>query len=285
MTVKGLLDSSLAGRCIALPESRQLDILAALFERRQARVWRIPLVSIHDSPDQAAVHAWLEEFITAPADCFIVLTGEGLRRLRAAARRQGLEQDFIAALARTETLTRGPKPGRVLKEMGLQADLLAAAPTTPGVITSLERKALAGKRLAVQLYGDDPNPRLMDYLARCQLARCSVVAPYVYADEAETGEVVRLIESMAAGEVDMLAFTSKPQWRRLVRVASEMDLQAALAKGMDKTLIAAVGPVMAEAISLAGYRVDVTPATSFFMKPLVKAAEAAFADSPRTVEE
>ena len=83
MIDKKLLTSPLKGRAIALPESRQLDILATLFERRQARVLRVPLITIHDSPDQASILSWLQRFVSDPPDLLIALTGEGLRRLRA----------------------------------------------------------------------------------------------------------------------------------------------------------------------------------------------------------
>lgn len=276
---KPKLASTLASRVIALPESRQLDVLAGLFERRQATVLRVPLVAILDRPDQAPIKAWLEAFIRTPPDLFIVLTGEGLRRLRGAAQRAGLEEAFIKALARVHTLTRGPKPGRALKEMGLQADELAESPTTPGVIASLQARSLAGKRLAVQLYGDDPNTLLMDYLASCDLADCQVVAPYIYADDSEAAKVLELIYALAAGEVDMMAFTSKPQIHRLLSVARKHGLQDELQKGLARVLIAAVGPVVAEELEKAGVRVAVMPASSFFMKPLVTAAEQAFANT------
>ena len=285
MSTRELLDSALAGRRIALPESRQLDVLAALFERRQARVRRIPLVSIHDSPDQAAISQWLEEFMAKPPDMQIVLTGEGLRRLQAAASRLGREQDFIRALGQCQCLCRGPKPGRVLKAMGLQADLLAAAPTTDGVIETLGELDLTGKRLAVQLYGQDPNLKLMAFLDQCGLHSYSSVAPYIYADEAETARVEALIRDLAAGQLDMIAFTSQPQWRRLLKVARDAGLEAELMTGLDRVLVAAVGPVVAEQIRDSGCEVAVMPQQSFFMKPLVRAAEQAFADRAGPVEE
>jgi uroporphyrinogen-III synthase len=260
-------------------------VLAALFERRQARVWRIPLVAIHDSPDQAAVCQWLEDFMARPVDVFIVLTGEGLRRLQSAARRLGREQDFIAALARCCCLCRGPKPGRVLKAMGLQTDLLAAAPTTEGVIETLRGLDLAGKRVAVQLYGQDPNLKLMACLDACGLDGYSTVAPYIYADEAETSRVEELIRDLAAGRLDMIAFTSQPQWHRLLKVARGAGLESTLQAGLTKVLVAAVGPVVADEISKSGCQVAVMPEQSFFMKPLVRAAEQAFAARPRPVEE
>lgn len=274
---KELLNSPLKGHVIALPESRQLDVLATLFERRQASVLRVPLVSILDSPDQQAVVAWIEAFIAAPPDLLIALTGEGLRRLRACAERNGMETQFIAALSNVQVLSRGPKPARALREMALDAPQLALAPTTDGVIESLASMQLTGLRVAVQLYGEDPNLKLMSYLQTRDAASISTVAPYVYADQSDTREVIELIGKMSRAEVEMIAFTSKPQLRRLESVAREHALTAELTTGLEQVLVAAIGPVVGEELRAAGYRVDVMPESSFFMKPLVRAAEEAFA--------
>ena len=47
----------LAGKVVAVPEARQLDVLANLLERRGAAVLRCPLVGIVDSRDEAGVVA------------------------------------------------------------------------------------------------------------------------------------------------------------------------------------------------------------------------------------
>lgn len=276
MNDKELLSSPLAGRVIALPESRQLDVLAALFERRQARVIRVPLVAIHDTPDQATVLAWLQSFIASPPDLLIALTGEGLRRLRGAAERNDIEAEFIAALDGIQVLSRGPKPAKALREMGLPAPQLAMAPTTDGVIQSLEQMSLRGQTIAVQLYGEDPNEKLMNFLQEQGLAAISKVAPYVYADQSATREVIDLIASLASGEIEMIAFTSKPQLRRLLSVARSSELMEDLHKGMERTLVAAIGPVVGQELHQAGFPVSVMPQSSYFMKPLVRAAEQAF---------
>jgi uroporphyrinogen-III synthase len=64
------------------------------------------------------------------------MTGEGLRRLLSFARRLDLEPAFIAALGVTRKITRGPKPVRALREIGLAADVPADEPTTEGVIAT-----------------------------------------------------------------------------------------------------------------------------------------------------
>ncbi len=279
MSSRADIPSTLQAKTIAVPESRQLDVLTALFERRGAEVIRAPLVTIHDAPDQEPVIRWLQQFIKEPPDYFIILTGEGLRRLRAVAQRQQVESRFIAALDNVLKVCRGPKPVRALKEMNLKPDLLGTAPTTAGVIETLDSLSLANSRIAVQLYGEDPNLELMQYLDSIHLIDCSTVAPYIYANDADNNRVKTLILKMAAGEVDLIAFTSKPQVRRLFEVAQQSNLTDELQSGMGKTKIAAVGPVVKEFLSSYGCEVSVMPTKSYFMKPLVRSVELLYADS------
>ena len=260
--------TALSGHVVAVPESRQLDILEDLLVRRGARVLRVPLVAILDAPDPAPILRWIDAFIAAPAEYLVVLTGEGLRRLRSLAQRHGREEAFIAALQRTTTVCRGPKPGRALKEMDLKPDLLGKAPTTPGVIEALEELELAGRHVAVQLYGEEPNLLLMDYL-RGRGAIVSSVAPYVYAPHTHEEKVVELLHSLVRGEVTMMTFTSQPQYTRLVEVARRHGIEDVLQAGLARVAVAAVGPVVGDQLSAAGIRVSVMPESQFFMKPMV----------------
>lgn len=253
---------------MAVPESRQLDILEDLLVNRGARVLRVPLVAILDAPDSGPVLHWLDAFIRHPADYLVVLTGEGLRRLRALAQRHGSEDAFIAALGQTCTICRGPKPGRALKEMDLKPDLLGKAPTTAGVIETLQELDLAGKRVAVQLYGEEPNLPLIDYL-RGRGAEVCPVAPYVYAPDTHEEKVVDLIRGLARGEVTMMTFTSQPQLTRLLDVARRHGMEELLLAGLARVIVAAVGPVVGDQLQAAGIRISVMPESQFFMKPMV----------------
>jgi uroporphyrinogen-III synthase len=268
------MSGALAGRRVVVPETRELDVLAQMLERHGAAVIRCPLVSIRDTPDAVPVEAWLRRFVEAPPDDLILLTGEGLGRLLGFARRIGLEEAFIAALARVRKVTRGPKPARRLHSIGLKPDIAAATPTTGGIIEALEGETLAGRRVGVQLYPDNPNEELMQFL-RGAGATPEPVLSYVYGTEAEDRLVLDTIDRMAAGQVDLIAFTSSPQVRRLGEVARKAGREAALAEGLGRTRIAAVGPVVAQAIEAAGGRVAVAPTDSFHMKPMVTAIIAA----------
>src|SRR6266700_5750462 len=97
---------SLAGKRIAILEHREQDRLGGMLEAQGAITLRCPLVAIADAPDPAPVLAWLRRFIDAPPDDLVLMTGEGLRRLRGFAERAGLEPAFRAALGRVRTITR-----------------------------------------------------------------------------------------------------------------------------------------------------------------------------------
>jgi uroporphyrinogen-III synthase len=262
------ISSKMSGKCIAVPESRQLDIMANLFERRGAEVFRIPLVLIHDAPDSEPILDWIRGFISNPPALFIILTGEGVKRLLALAERSGLHEAFVEALKSTPLLCRGPKPGRALKEISLKEGLRASTPTTEGVIDALQALEIDGKDIAVQLYGEDPNTLLMDYLVN-RKGRINTVAPYIYAEDAEEGKVLELIALLAKNKIDAITFTSQPQFRRLNQVAKKHALSDDLYKGLQNCCVAAVGPVVRDQLQRNDVRVDIMPDQAFFMKPLV----------------
>lgn len=263
---------TLSGRRIAVPETRELDLFAAMLERRGAAVLRCPLVAIKDAPDPAPVLEWIRRFAAGGCDDLVLLTGEGLRRLLGCIERHepDLREAFLRELARVRKITRGPKPARELRELGLKPDIPATVPTTEGVIAALRGERLQGRRIGVQLYGTDPNRPLMDFLTAAG-ATVLPVAPYVYADQADDAAVRTLLERMAAGEVDAIAFTSTPQVERLFAVGPEPLVRDALSR----TLVAAVGPVVGEALRERGIEVQSMPSGSYFLKPLTNALEQA----------
>jgi uroporphyrinogen-III synthase len=261
---------ALAGLSIAIPETRQLDVLAKMLTQQGARPVRCPLVAIHDSPDTAAVEAWLARFNAEQMDDLILMTGEGLRRLLGFAARADCRDTFISQLGKVKKLTRGPKPGTALAEVGLKTDQRAVAPTTDGVIASLAAMDLHGRAVGVQLYGQEPNRKLTEYL-QSRGARVDTVAPYVYASEVDEQKVQELIRSLLARDLEAICFTSQSQVKRLLKVAGAMQARDELVRTLDDIMVVAVGPVVSEALVSAGIKVDVMPEGAYFMKPMVRA--------------
>ncbi|MEO8020092.1 MAG: uroporphyrinogen-III synthase [Pseudomonadota bacterium] len=263
-----MIDWNLQGKTIAVPEMRELEVFSSLLERRGAKVLRCPLVTIYDSPHSAQVLAFAVKLAEGGFDDFVLITGEGLTRILSCIDRYepALRPRFVEGLRNLRTVTRGPKPARALRALGLKSGIEATEPTTDGVIRSLSTQTLEGRRMAVQLYGNDPNLTLMHFLRERQ-AVVTTVAPYVYGNAADDTTVHALLERMAAGEVDAIAFTSKLQIERLVT----QHPIALVRRALTRTKIAAVGPIVAEAIRAAGFEVASSPEHSWFMKPLVVA--------------
>jgi uroporphyrinogen-III synthase len=268
MTPPAQVEWNLKGKRIAVPEMRELEVFSGLLERRGAEVLRCPLVTIYDTPHSAQVLAFAVKLIDGGFDDFVLITGEGLTRILSCIDKHepSLRPGFVAALGRVRTITRGPKPARALRALGMRPDIEAAEPTTDGVIRSLTPLDLKGRRMAVQLYGNDPNLTLMRFLSS-RGAAVSTVAPYVYGNATDDAAVKALLERMAAGEVDAIAFTSKLQIERLVT----QQPAALVRRALTATKIAAVGPIVAEAIRAHGFEVASSPEHSWFMKPLVVA--------------
>ena len=260
----------LSGRRIVVPETRELGQLVRMLEERGADTVSCPMIAIRDAPDPAPVEAWLRRFAGGACDDLVLMTGEGLRRLLGFARRLDLESAFLNALAVARKFTRGPKPVRALREVGLAADVPADEPTTEGVIAALERYDLTTRRVGVQLYPDNPNERLLKFLKNAR-AEPDAVLPYVYVSEANDARVIAVIAEMAAGQVDAIAFTSAPQVRRFRDVARAAGREAELRQGLERIVVAAVGPIVAEELHALGVQVNVIPHdNTFFMKPLVR---------------
>jgi uroporphyrinogen-III synthase len=257
----------LEGRTVALAEGRQLEELAQLLEKEGATPLRCPMVSILDAPDRAATTAWLRDLAAGRFGYLVLMTGEAWRRLLSLADQEGIREAVLEGARRTRIVTRGPKPVRALKEVGLTPSLSAQQPTTEGVIATLRGLDLRGQAVGLTLYGA-PNPPLEQFLGAAG-AEVRPVLPYVYAPAADGERVADLIRRLEAGAVAAIVFTSSPQIERLFEVAVERGLEDALQRGLRRTRVAAVGPVMAESLQRRGIAVDVCPEQGFVMKNLV----------------
>jgi uroporphyrinogen-III synthase len=272
--------SKLTGLRILVPETRELDLFASMLEAEGAAVQRCPLVQILDLEDPSEAIAWIDDFIAGGFDELVLLTGEGLRRLLAICDTRGSRAEFLGALTRVRTLTRGPKPARVLKELGLSPSRAAPEPTSQSVLELLAGDELDGRRLGVQLYPGDGALPLIAGL-RDRGADVRQVTPYRYASRTETNRVADAIRSMIDGRTDMVAFTSSPQIERLLAVAEDAGLIAELRRAFDRVDlarvdIAAVGPVVEATLRKHALPISIRPTGSFHLKPLVRAIVAAW---------
>src|SRR4051794_22108209 len=151
----------LNGTRILILETREEAQFSKLLAEQGAEVLQCPMFTIQDAPDPAPIEAWIHRSIATPFDDLVLMTGEGLRRLMTVVRRIGVEAEFIAALGKARKFTRGPKPGRALRELGLEPQVTTEKPTSEGVAELLARYDLKGHRLGLQLYPDKDHAALI----------------------------------------------------------------------------------------------------------------------------
>jgi uroporphyrinogen-III synthase len=261
----------LNGYRILILETREEAQFSRLLTEQGADVLKCPMFSIEDAPDPAPIEAWIRRAIDKPFDDLVLMTGEGLRRLMKVVRRIGVEKDFIAALGRSRKFARGPKPGRALREIGLEPQQTTEKPTSEGIAEMLSRVGLKGHRLGLQLYPDKDHSTLIGAIT-AQGAEVDPVLPYVYDAKAADTNIVKAIQDIAHGRIDAIALTSSGQARRLFDVAKAHGCAARLREGLTKTPIASVGPVVSDVLAAHGLRATISPAEgAYFMKPLISA--------------
>src|SRR5579871_374703 len=158
--------------------------------------------------------AFLDALMRGAIDVVVLLTGAGTRALAAVADSRYPREAFVAALGRTRIVARGPKPVAALRELGLQAWVVAPEPNTwRELVASLDAKRtefdLRGARVALQEYGA-PNPELVAALE----ARGAILTPvrvYQWALPEDVGPLEEAARAIARGDVDVIVLTSSVQ--------------------------------------------------------------------------
>ena len=273
----------LNGYRILILETREEAQFSRLLSEQGADVLQCPMFAINDAPDPAPVEAWIRRAIEKPLDDLVLMTGEGLRRLMKVVRRIGVEKDFVAALASARKFARGPKPGRALREIGLEPQQTTEKPTSEGIAEMLSRIELKGRRVGLQLYPDKDHGALIGAIM-AQGASVDTVLPYVYDAKAADSNIVTAIEEMAKGHVDAIALTNLGQVRRLIDTARTHGWEEKLREGFRRTPIASVGPAVSDELKSHGLSAAISPAEgAYFMKPLISAMAVELAKHPPRV--
>src|SRR5579871_3124549 len=221
----------LNGYRILILETREEAQFSRLLTEQGADVLQCPMFAINDAPDPAPIEAWIRRGIEKPFDDLVLMTGEGLRRLMKVVRRLDVEKDFVASLATARKFARGPKPGRALREIGLEPQQTTEKPTSEGIAEMLSRIDLKGHRLALQLYPDKDHSALIGAIS-AQGADVETVLPYVHDPKAADGKIVAAIEELSSGRIDAVALTNLSQLRRLFDAARAHNCEDALREGL-----------------------------------------------------
>jgi uroporphyrinogen decarboxylase len=251
--------SNFAGLRVAALESRRAEEMANLI----ARFGGVPFVSpsmreVSPGKNPEAVD-FANRLMTGQVDVVLFLTGTGIRHLMQQLDRQVDRERFLASLSDVVTIARGPKPVAALKEIGLSPTHRTSEPHTwREVLALVDRNVpLANQVVAMQEYGE-PNTSLV---AGLEARGAAVLKLKVYRwDLPENTEALAdNVRKIAAGEIDVVLFTSSYQAVSLLRMGERLGLVDDLRRGLGKTVIASIGPDTSETLRTHGLSIDLEP--------------------------
>jgi uroporphyrinogen-III synthase len=256
-------DPPLWGRTIAFLEARRSAEVAHLVTMQGGTPLVAPALREVPAADPAPLDRWLDRLAAGGFDLVLFLTGVGCQALLDRARDTGRIDGVLAGLAGSRVIARGPKPVHVLKQRDVRVDFVPPEPNTSDeLLAELADWDLNAKSVGLQLYGGETPflQRLRAGLAALG-ARVDEVSPYTWAGPADHSAIMGMIDACVTGRVDALAIFSGSQIHNLFAIAEENDRGNALRDALNRPqlLVAAVGPVAAEAIRSLGVKVDVKP--------------------------
>ena len=191
-------------------------------------------------------------------DVVIFLTGAGARALIDVIDEPAAREDFLAALRTVKVVVRGPKPMAVMREWDVPVWLAAPEPNTSrDLLTALVARAgelPAQPRIAVQEYGA-ANVELVEEL----LARGAIVTRvpiYQWALPDDVRPLKSAIEAIASHQIDVVLFTTQVQIAHLFFLASSMRMAEAVQDGLERAVIASIGPTTSEELRRRSLPVD-----------------------------
>lgn len=189
----------------------------------------------------------------------IFLTGSGARALIATVENIYPRELLIAALQKVQVVARGPKPVSVLSELGVKANLVAPEPNTWREILQVldsdaNPQSVRGLRVAVQEYGT-PCTELLEGL-KARGAGVTTVPVYRWSLPEDTAPLREAATCLADGDMDVVLFTSAVQVAHLFQVAVEMKIEESLRSGIERVVIASIGPTTSERLRSMGLHAD-----------------------------
>ena len=210
-------------------------------------------------------------------DAVVFLTGVGARALINVIEAEQSRPAFMAALARTRVIARGPKPLAVLREWRVPVWVSAPEPNTwrelLAAVDARFEELPPNPRVAVQEYGVS-NQELLEGL-HVRGAIVTRVPVYQWALPEDLEPLKRAAAALANGDIDVALFTTGVQLVHLFSVATSMQIEAQVRAGLARAVIASIGPTTSYEVRRRGLSVDLVASNPKMRVLVTEAAEGA----------
>ncbi|MEV6815269.1 uroporphyrinogen-III synthase [Micromonospora sp. NPDC051296] len=243
----------LAGFTIGVTADRRRDELAAMLQRRGARVVLAPALRIVPLADDTELREATRACLDRPPDVLIANTGIGMRGWLEAAEGWGLAEPLRSALNGAYVVARGAKARAVTRAAGLTDQWSPSSESCDEVVEHLRQRGVAGQVIAMQLHGE----RQPECTRALEEAGATVIEVPVYrwAPPTDPAPLHRLVDLVAGRLVDAVTFTSAPAAEALLRAAGDRT-ETVLEALRGDVLASCVGPVTAEPLVRRGVPVS-----------------------------
>jgi len=233
--------------------------MQSLIQRQGGEVLAAPSMREIPLEQNAVALEFGDRLRSGGIDVMVFLTGVGARALAEVLALQMTLPQVVAALRECVVVVRGPKPAAVMREWGVRIDVQVPEPNTwRELLDAIARQgSIAGQVVAVQEYGI---PNLDLYRGLEQLGAQVVPVPvYRWELPEDTRPLREAIRRIAAGECDVLLFTSAQQWRHVEQIAREEVGEEVFRAAARRCVIASIGPTASETLLAAGFPPDIEP--------------------------
>jgi uroporphyrinogen decarboxylase len=206
-----------------------------------------------------------DRLVAGAYDAVVFMTGVGAQYLFESLAGRHSKNELVKALTATGVVARGPKPVRVLKELGVPIRVTVPEPNTwremlAAMDASFTAEELQGATVAVQEYGIR-NDCFLDELSR-RGAEVDAIPAYRWALPEDTRPVEAAIRQILDRTADVVLFTSATQVRHVLEIARRGDLEDELRAALAETAICSIGPVCSETLVALGIAPDFEPTRS-----------------------
>jgi uroporphyrinogen-III synthase len=236
-------------------ESRRATEMATLIRNQLGEPIVAPSMREVPIEDNDQAFAFAEALFAGHFDMVILLTGVGTRYLDKVLATKYPPEQFAEALRQIKVIARGPKPMAVLREWKVPATMAPEPNTWRELLATIE--AIPADRVAVQEYGKT-NAELIDALI-AQGRKVTSVPVYQWALPLDTEPLREAAHLLARGSVDVVFFTTSIQIPHLFEIAEEENIVAETRSGLDRAVIASIGPTTSETLIDYGLKVDCQP--------------------------
>jgi len=237
-------------------ESRRSAEIEKLIRARGGDPFVAPSMREIPLQDNPEAFAFATRLFAGEFDMVILLTGVGSRLLNQILETRYPPGSFIEALRRLAVVVRGSKPAAVMREWSVPVAVTVPEPNTwREILAATEERP--ERSIAVQEYGRS-SPELLAGL-RARGAQITTVPVYQWDLPEDTGPLREAVRRLAAGQFDVVMFTTSVQIPHLLRIAAEEGLEERVRAGLRRMVVASVGPSTSETLREHDLPVDFEP--------------------------